>query len=38
LIKWVTYEHLLRTYEKSKEIYQSEYNKLKKKVAALEVS
>lgn len=38
LIKWATYEHLLNTYEKSKEIFQSEYNKLKEKVAALEVS
>ena len=36
LIKWATYEHLLYTYEKSKDIYVSEYNKLKEKVAALE--
>ena len=38
LIKWATYEYLLNTYEKSKDIYLSEYNKLKEKVAALEVS
>lgn len=37
-IKWATYEYLLNTYEKSKDIYLSEYNKLKEKVAALEVS
>lgn len=37
-IKWGTYNYLLNTYEKSKDIYQSEYNKLKEKVAALEVS
>lgn len=36
LIKWATYEYLLNTYEKSKDIYVSEYNKLKEKVAALE--
>jgi hypothetical protein len=36
LIKWGTYEYLLNTYEKSKDIYVSEYNKLKEKVAALE--
>ncbi len=36
LIKWVTYEYLLNTYENSKDIYVSEYNKLKEKVAALE--
>lgn len=37
-IKFGTYNYLLSTYEKSKEIYLSEYNKLKEKVAALEVS
>ena len=37
-IKYGTYNYLLNTYEKSKEIYLSEYNKLKDKVAALDVS
>jgi len=37
-IKFATYNHLLNAYEKSKEIYRSEYNKLKEKVAALVVS
>ena len=37
-IKFATYNHLLNTYEKSKEVYKSEYNKMKEQVAALEVS
>ena len=35
-IKYGTYTYLLNTYEKAKDIYQSEYEKLKEKVAALE--
>lgn len=34
-IKYATYEHLLNTYEKSKKIYLSKYNKLKDKVSAI---
>lgn len=37
-VKFATYNHLLTIYEKSKSICLEEYNKLKEKVAALEVS
>ena len=37
-IKYATYSYLLKIYEKSKEIFVLEYNKFKKKIAALEVS
>ncbi|MEI7676547.1 MAG: hypothetical protein WCJ03_07190 [Bacteroidales bacterium] len=37
-VKYATYDYLLNVYEKSKEVYLSAYNELKKKVSEIEVS
>lgn len=37
-VKYATYNYLLNVYENSKEVFLSEYETLKEKVAAIEVS
>ena len=36
-VKYATYNYLLNVYENSKEVFLSEYNTLKEKIAAIEV-
>lgn len=37
-VRYATYNYLLNIYEKSKEVYLSAYNEIKKKVSEIEVS